>query len=257
MDGTPLRVFKADMHIHSCLSPCADVQMSPKRIVDRCCERGLDIIAICDHNSAENTVAAMRVGIHQGLTVLPGLEICSREEVHILALFEDPEQATVMQAFVYAHLIEKNNPELFGDQWVVNEVDEVQETNTRLLIGATQLDVRTIVDKIHSTGGLSIASHVDRPAFGIIGQLGFIPPDLELDGVEISRRMSIHEARETIAGIEDLPCVTSSDAHYLDDIGKVHTLFRMPDPTVEEIRLALKGEKGRRILETSPGKAGT
>ena len=221
--------------------------MSPKRIVDRSCDEGLDIIAICDHNSAENTEAAVNVGLLRGITVLPGLEVCSREEVHIIALFGDPKQAMAMQAFVYAHLVEENNPKLFGDQWVVNEVDEVLAANTRLLIGATQLDIKTIVDRIHSIGGLSIASHVDRPAFGIIGQLGFIPSDLALDGVEISRRMSLHEARETITGIENLPCVTSSDAHYLDDIGKVHTLFEMVDPTLNEIDLALKSEDGRSL----------
>ncbi len=242
-----MRVFKADLHIHSCLSPCADVQMSPKRIVDRSCEKGLDIIAVCDHNSAENGEAAVAAANHRDLRVLPGLEICSREEVHILALFEDLEQAKAMQMFVYAHLMERNDPEFFGKQWIVNEVDEVMGENDKLLIGATQLDVGAIVDRVHSIGGLSIASHIDRLAFGIIGQLGFIPPDLPLDGVEISRRMHLQQARETILGIEGLSCVTSSDAHYLHDIGTAYTLFEMEEPTLGEIALALKNENGRSL----------
>lgn len=237
------------MHIHTCLSPCADWQMSPKRIVERSCDRGLDIIAICDHNSMENAKAAMVAAENKDLKVLPGLEICSREEVHIVAIFGDPGQAETMQDYVYAHLTEENQPDVFGDQWVVNEKDEFLRDNPRLLIGATQLNIQQIVEKIHGIGGLSIASHVDRPAFGIIGQLGFIPPDLALDGIEVSRRMTPAHARETIGGLEGFPLVTSSDAHFLDDIGSAHTLCEMVAPTLPEIVLALKSEKGRRIIE--------
>jgi hypothetical protein len=242
-----MRGFKADMHIHACLSPCSDWEMSPKRIVEKSHQKGLDIIAICDHNSAENVGATIVAGEKRGIEVLPGMEVCSREEVHIIALFEKLEQALVMQEYVYAHLPEENQPALFGDQWVVNENDEFLRENPRLLIGATQLGLNEIVEKIHSLDGLSIASHVDRPAFGIISQLGFIPPDLKLDGIEVSRHITPEEAREKIAGIGNLPCVTSTDAHYLDDIGGVWTTFKLAEPTIKEIRLAFKNEKGRSI----------
>lgn len=242
-----MRGFRADMHIHTCLSPCSDWEMSPKRIVERSHQKGLDIIAICDHNSAENVGAAIVAGEKRGIEVLPGMEVCSREEVHIVALFEKLEQALAMQEYIYAHLPEENQPELFGDQWVVNENDEFLRENPRLLIGATQLGLNKIVEKIHFLDGLSIASHVDRPAFGIISQLGFIPPDLKLDGIEVSRHTSPKEAREKIAGIGDFPCVTSTDAHYLDDIGGAWTTFNLAEPTIKEIRLAFKNEKGRRI----------
>ena len=242
-----LRHFSADLHIHTCLSPCSDWEMSPKKIVAKSIEKQLDIIAICDHNSAENVQAAIRLGEKLGLCVLPGMEICSREEVHILGLFSSAEQALAMQEFVYAQLPGENQAELFGYQVIVNEKDEVSGEVSRLLIGASRLSLLDIVVKIHKLGGLSIASHVDRPSFGIIGQLGFIPAGLSLDGLEVSYRVPLNEVRKKVPGVLDFPCISSSDAHFPDDIGKVKTIFTLVAPTFKEIRLAFKGQGGRRI----------
>jgi PHP family Zn ribbon phosphoesterase len=243
-----LKEFKADMHIHSCLSPCSDWEMSPKKIVRRSLEVGLDLIAVCDHNSAENAGAAMHEGEKQGLRVLPGIEICSKEEVHILALFDELEQALEMQEFIYSNLPGENKPEVFGYQVVANERDEVLGENSRLLIGATQIGLHDIVKKTHLLGGISVSCHVDRPAYGIINQLGFIPGDLTLDGVEVSYRIKLADAQKKIPGIQNFPCVTASDAHYLNDIGKVWTAFLISEPSLKEIRLALSGKDGRRIV---------
>ncbi len=247
-DDASLRYFKADLHIHTCLSPCSEWEMSPRKIVKKSIEKNLDIIAICDHNSAENVRAAKRSGEAQGLNVLPGMEICSREEVHMLALFDDVEQALTMQEYVYAHLVGENRPEVFGYQVIANENDEVLGEVSRLLIGATELSLHDIVVKIHNLDGICIASHVDRPSFGIINQLGFIPPDLLIDGVEVSFRLPLGEARKKLPGMMNLPCISSSDAHFPDDIGKTKTVFVLAEPTLEEIRLALKGNNGRRII---------
>ena len=243
-----LKRFKADLHIHSCLSPCSDWAMSPKKIVQQSLEVGLDLIAICDHNSAENAGATMREGNSQGVQVLPGLEICSKEEVHILALFDELEPALEMQAYVYANLPGENNTEVFGFQVIANEQDEVIGENPRLLIGATRLGLHDIVKQTHALGGINISCHVDRPAYGIINQLGFIPEDLNLDGLEVSSRIKLAEAAQTIPGIGNFSCVTASDAHYPNDIGKAWTVFQMAEPTLAEIRLALAGKDGRRIL---------
>ncbi len=243
-----MKAYKADMHIHSCLSPCGDLDMSPKGIVEKCLEKGLDLIAICDHNTVENAEAIMLLGKRGGLCVLPGMEVCSKEEAHILAIFGNMAQASQMQSYVYEHLPGVNNAELWGPQIVANEDDEVMGENNRLLIGATTLSVHQIVEKTHAIGGLSIASHVDRSAFGIVSQLGFIPPDLALDGVEVSFRLPIKEARSKIRSIGKLPCITSSDAHFLSDIGKIHTTLVMAEVTFEEIVLALKGADGRYIV---------
>ena len=221
--------------------------MSPKKIVAKSIEKQLDIIAICDHNSAENVQAVKRLGEKLGLCVLPGMEICSREEVHMLGIFNTVAQAQAMQEFVYAHLPGENQAEVFGYQVIANEKDEVCGEVSRLLIGASRLSLQDIVVKIHKLGGLSIASHVDRPSFGIIGQLGFIPEDLSLDGLEVSYRVPLNEVRKKVPGILNFPCISSSDAHFPDDIGKIKTVFTLAAPTFEEIRLALKGQDGRKI----------
>ena len=246
-----LTKFKADLHIHSCLSPCSDWDMSPKKIVQKSLEQHLDLIAICDHNTAENAAATLREGTRQGIAVLPGMEICSKEEVHLVALFNNIEDTLKMQEYVYAHLPGKNQPEVFGHQVVADEHDQVLGENPRLLIGATQLSLLDIVEKAHHLGGICISAHVDRPSYSLIGQLGFIPEDLHLDAVEVSYRVPLEKALTEVVGISDYPCVTSSDAHFLHDIGKVWTEFVLAAPSLEEIRLALAGVNGRRILNNT------
>jgi len=221
--------------------------MSPRTIITRSLEKRLDIIAVSDHNSAENVSAAMQLGKKYGIHVLPGMEICSREEVHILALFDTLTHVMTMQEYIYAHLPGENRPDVFGYQIVANEKDEVLSENPRMLIGATQLDLYKIISKVRSLGGISIAAHVDRPAYSIISQLGFIPPDLPLDAVEVSSRIPCDKAPEKIAGIKNFSCITCSDAHCPDDIGKVWTDFLLTEPTLAEIQLALKGVDARRI----------
>ena len=243
-----MKAFRADLHIHSCLSPCADLDMSPRAIVEKSLEEGLDIIALCDHNSAENVGAALRMGTRRGITVIPGMEINTREEVHILALFEDEAQALDMQRTVYSHLKGTNRPELFGDQVVANELDEVEGFNDRLLIGATGLTLQEVIGKIHDLGGLSIASHIDRPSYSLLSQLGFVPPDIKLNGVEISRAMKKEEIDSQIPGLGELPMIRSSDAHFLKDIGKAFTSYFIEAPNLKELGLALEGKENRKIL---------
>ena len=246
-----LKKFKADLHIHSCLSPCSDWDMSPKKIVAKSLEQRLDLIAICDHNTAENAAATSREGARQGIVVLPGMEICSKEEVHLVTLFKKIEDALKMQQFVYDHLPGKNQPEVFGHQVVADEHDQVLGENDHLLIGATQLSLHDIINKAHRLGAICISSHVDRPSYSLIGQLGFIPEDLHLDAVEVSYRVPLDKALTEVPGIKDYPCVTASDAHFLRDIGKTWTEFILAAPTLDEIRMALAGNEGRRILNNT------
>ena len=243
-----MKLYKADLHIHSCLSPCAELDMSPRAIVEKSLEVGVDIIAVCDHNSAENVEAAIRAGARFGLVVLPGMEINSREEAHILAVFERASEALVMQEIIYNNLKGSNSPEIFGEQVVANEDDEVEGFNDRLLIGAAELGLYEITEEIHRLGGLAIASHIDRPSFSIISQLGFIPKDLKLDGVEISRAGKENSEVKDLAGRIGLPQVTFSDAHIIDDIGKAHTLFSLENPSFREIAMAFKDKSGRGVI---------
>lgn len=239
----------ADLHIHTCLSPCADLQMTPSKIVKTAIEKGIDIISISDHNSAENVIAAKKAAEKTGLKVLAGMEITSSEEVHVLALFDNIESVTKLQNVVYENLLPGENDEKrFGYQIVVNEKDEVLNFNKRLLIGAPTLTAYAVVNITHSLGGLSIASHIDRDAFGIISQLGFIPPDLKFDALEISPKTSIEEAKTKFSEYSHIPWITSSDAHHVNDIGRVSTGFLMHDATFEELCMALKGVEGRGVI---------
>lgn len=234
-------MVRADLHVHTCLSPCADEQMQATAIVKQARTMGLDMIGICDHNSAENVAAVVKAGLREGLSVIAGMEITSREEAHILGLFETEQDLMQMQDLVYKNLSGENYEESFGPQTVVDEWDRVVGTNRRLLIGATALSVEQVVDAIHERGGLAIASHVDRERFSLIGQFGFIPKGLRLDAVEVSRPSS------TAQGY-GYPVVVCSDAHFLEDIGKSFTCFMVENLSLSEIRKALCNEMGRKIV---------
>ncbi|OHB86307.1 MAG: hypothetical protein A2V98_12940, partial [Planctomycetes bacterium RBG_16_64_12] len=214
--------------------------MLPTAIVKQAKALGLDMIAICDHNSAENVAAVAEAGRRESISVIPGMEITSREEVHVLGLFKTENELMDMQAVVHGSLPGENNEQAFGPQTVVDQWDRVVGVNRKLLIGATGLTLEEVVAAIHDFGGLAIASHIDRPGFGLIGQLGFVPEGLMLDAVEVSPRAAMRRWK-------DFPVVTSSDAHRLEDIGKSFTRFFVEEASMEEIAKALGGEDGRRV----------
>lgn len=247
-----MREFKADLHIHTCLSPCGESEMTPGLIVKEAIKKGLDIIGICDHNSSENVLSVKKVGEKkQGLKVLGGIEINTREEVHILALFDNEENLMTLQRIVYESLTGINDERAFGEQLVLNEEDKIVDKNTRLLIGATDLPIEKTVGFANSLGGLVIASHVDRDSFSIISQLGFVPKGLEVEALEVSMNMSIKDFNEQFSSVsQGLPLVSFSDAHCLRDIGKSSTTFFMEEPTILEIKKAIAGLDGRRVSIT-------
>jgi hypothetical protein len=223
--------------------------MGPRTIVDRAAARGLDVIGICDHNSSENVPAVAGAARGTNLKVLPGMEVTSKEEVHILALFDRLDRAFELQAIVYGHLPGENDAEAFGPQVVVNAEHEVLGFNKRLLAGATELSVEEVVDSIHGLDGLAVASHVERETFGIIGQLGFIPPGLRLDALEVSRHTSLAEARRRFPEYRRFAFVRSSDAHCPEDIGAALTSFLLNEATTREIQKALHGQDSRCVVD--------
>lgn len=244
-----VREFRCDLHIHTCLSPCADLDMYPSALVRKSIKEHIDIIGICDHNASENVQYVVQAAQATPLVIFPGMEITTREEVHVLALFENTEQLSILQDIIYRSLSGMNREELFGCQPIVNEADEVEGFNERLLIGSTELPLSSIVASIHNLRGLAIAAHIDRESFSILGQLGFIPPDINFDALEISSRTGTEEARKRYPELSSYTFVSSSDAHFINDIGKGITHAFMEAPTFEEFRLALAREKGRYIGE--------
>jgi hypothetical protein len=237
-----------DTHVHTCLSPCAELDMHPSAVARAAAQAGLDAVAVCDHNSVENAGAVERAGRAAGVAVIPGMEITSAEEVHILGLVPDLEAAFALQSRVYRALPGRNDERAFGMQVIANEDAEVLGFNEHLLSGATTLSVDDVVSAIHGVGGLAVASHVDREGFGIIGQLGMIPAGLPLDALEVSRRMPLPAGRARFAPRDEFPILCASDAHEPKDIGLSATYMLLERPTLEEMRQALAGQGGRELL---------
>jgi len=241
-------VFVMDTHTHTCLSPCADLDMHPAGLVAAAVCAGLDAVAVCDHNSAENVASAQRAGLAAGIAVIPGMEITSEEEVHILALLPDAEAALSLQSRIYRELPGRNDERAFGMQVIANEHAEVLGFNERLLAGATTMTVDGVVAAIHKVDGLAIAAHIDRERFGILGQLGIIPAGLPLDALEVSPRTSLSAARTAFTPKLEYPILCGSDAHEPKDVGRAATFMLLEEPTLSEMRQALKGCAGRVIL---------
>ncbi|MBD3413126.1 MAG: PHP domain-containing protein [Candidatus Aminicenantes bacterium] len=241
-----LKRIKADFHIHTCLSPCADLEMSPQNIASQAKTENIDLLGICDHNSAENVSALKKAANKFKIQVLPGIEVTTQEEIHILALFNKTSSAFELQEIIYQNLPGENDEETFGMQVVVNEKGEVLHFNKHLLIGATSLSLEKTVHLIHSLDGLAIAAHIDRPTFSIISQLGFIPDSIEIDALEISPLTSISEAKKRYPS--KLPMVCFSDSHFLKEIGNGTTFFYIETSSIQEIKKAFLNQEGRKIV---------
>lgn len=230
--------MRFDLHIHSCLSPCADLEMAPAAIVARACEEGLGGIAVADHNSARNAPALAECCAAAGLACLFGLEVATVEDVHLLTLFDRLEQAAAMTELVYAALPRRiNQPDVFGDQPVVNARGEIEELEWRLLGAPTRLSLVEVGDAVRACGGLLVASHVDRPTFSFFSQLGVMSGDEGFDAMELSAHARESDWRARTA---PLPMLRSSDAHYLHQIGRVWSEADLPAFSVAALRTVLQ-----------------
>jgi 3',5'-nucleoside bisphosphate phosphatase len=211
--------LNTDLHIHTALSPCGDRDMTPNNIVNMAKLKGLDVIAITDHNSIENVSACIEVGNMVGLTVIPGMELQTKEDVHIICLFPNLKQASSFQEYVYSNMPNlTNNERIFGEQLVIDAKDEVIGKNTRLLLTSTRISLDEAFYEVNRLEGVFIPAHIDKSANGIIENLGFIPDYLDIRTLEYR---SIEKVSNFIkAGIlkDKYRLIKSSDAHYLEDI---------------------------------------
>jgi PHP family Zn ribbon phosphoesterase len=215
-------LYKADLHIHSCLSPCASLDMSPLAIVGRAMEVGLNCLALTDHNSAGNCAAMASICAREGILFFPGLEVTTAEEAHVLCLFGDTAAADEFGRTVYDALPHiRNIPEKTGDQVLVNEADEVEGFEERYLGMATTLTVDALRERAFSMGALVIAAHVDKPCFSVISQLGFLSGDFS--AVELSRAGAMREEARKLT--DGYAAVTASDSHYIHTIGSASVEF--------------------------------
>lgn len=241
------RYLLADLHVHTVLSPCAEVEMIPPLIVQRARDLGLEIVAITDHHAADNVAAVMEAAGSTGLTVLPGMEVQSREEVHLLCLFDTVSQVMAWQEQVFAALPDQPNDEaFFGAQYVVRADGSYRATVKRLLSVSTALSVEEVVAGVQALDGIVLAAHVDRPSYSLIGNLGFVPPGLRIAGIEISRHADPAETARRWPQTTGYGLVVGGDAHRLDEM-TARTMLKVADPVVGEIALALSAQDGRRV----------
>ncbi len=239
--------FTADLHIHTVLSACAEEEMLPDLIIERGRAQGITLLAVTDHNSAENAAAMLRAAEGSGITVWPGMEVQTREEVHLVCLFDTLEQVLAWQEEVYAHLPRmRNREEVFGVQIVLDAAGNPVGRNERLLLTSASLSVEAVVWRVRALGGLCLPAHVDRPAYSIIANLGFIPPDLALPGVEISHLVDVASARERFPELARYTLVSGSDAHRLNDL-RPRTTLKLEAATVAELARALASEGDRGV----------
>lgn len=241
------RYLLADLHLHTVLSACAEVEMIPPFIVRRARELGLEVIAVTDHNAALNAAAVVEAAAGSGIAVLPGMEVNSREEVHLTCLFDTLEQALGWQDQVRAALPDRENDEdFFGAQFVVDATGEYLSTEKRLLSTATALSVEEVVRGVTRLGGIVLAAHVDRPHSSLIANLGFVPAGLGIAGVEFSRNADVPKMMARYPQLAGYGKIVSGDAHRLEEM-TARTMFKIQAPSVAELALALAGQDGRRV----------
>lgn len=243
-----LTPFKADLHIHTVLSPCGDLEMSPAAIVERALARGIDMIAISDHNTTRQVKVAQKIGREKGLFVLGGVEVTSQEETHCLCYFADDAQLDSFQAFLDVHLPPiPNDEERFGYQLIVDENDEIVGEEPYHLLNAIDVDIDDIYDEVHRIGGLFVPAHINKGTTSLMSQLGFVPPDLRADALEINFRTTKAEILKKFAYLKRFNFITDSDAHFIDNVGDVYNVIYMEHRTFAEFAMALHGEGGRYI----------
>ena len=244
--------YAADLHIHTALSPCGDKQMTPPEIARVACERGLALIAVCDHNSARNAEAVRQAGATAGLAVLAGMEIATAEEVHLLGIFPD-EPAAMAASRTVRDMLPDGDAEYFakfGRQVLMNADGGEAGEETRALARAVPMSLEDAVALVRQHGGLAIPAHVDRPTYGLLSRLGQLPAEGLFDALDVSGRSS-QLPQVAVFASSRLTAITSSDAHYLRDIGGSWTELVMEAPTFAELAMALRGEGGRRAFRVT------
>ncbi len=241
-----MKKFRADLHIHTLLSPCAGLEMTPLNIIEKAKNTGLDIIGITDHNSTKHALLVKEIGEKQGVFVLPGAEVTSREEVHCLAFFEKENQLAAFQQFIEDNMTEiPNNEEYLGYQPVIDEKENILEMLPFFLPAALKKGITTIQEEVEKLNGIFIPAHIDRSVNGILSQLGFIPTGLKFDALGVLNPAIQKDVEKQYVLQNKITCIRNSDAHYLNQIGEICSVFNMEQISFREIKMALNQQNNR------------
>lgn len=242
-----MKKFRADLHVHTVLSPCAEVEMIPPLIVQKALEKHIDLIAITDHNASANVRAVQKAAEGTQLTVLPGMEVQSREDVHLLTIFETIEELETWQTEVdYALPDLPNQPDFLGEQFIIDETGDFIRNEPRLLLTSTCLSIDEIFIRVKKLGGLVIPAHAERTSYGLLPTLGLISENWDLLALEVSRHTTPEKAAVIFPALRQYPLIQSGDVHRLDEFLGT-TIFTLAFPTLLELRMALNHIDGRDV----------
>lgn len=232
-----------DLHMHSCLSPCGDMDMTPANIVGMAKLKELDVIALTDHNTCRNCEAAMKVGEAYGVIVIPGMELTTQEEVHVVCLFPSLEKAMEFDAFVYENLQKiENRPDIFGRQVLMNEDDEELGEEPYLLINATNISFDRVNAAVKKCDGVMIPAHIDKTANGLIPTLGFVPFGSDFVCAEVANLAKLPDILDKFPYFKDCNIISDSDAHYLENINERVNYIEVTEKSIQGVLRAL-GER--------------
>jgi len=219
-----------DFHVHSCLSPCADNDMTPNNIAGMAAVAGLNIVALTDHNSSRNCPAFFAAARRNGIIPIAGMELTTAEDIHVVCLFEHLEEALTFNDEVDRRRIRfKNRTDIFGDQLLTNENDEVIGTEEDLLPNATEISIDSVSELVSAFNGVCFPAHIDRDANGIITTLGVFPEDTDFTCAELHDMGLAEELRERYPVLKGMQLFSGSDAHYLWDIRDKEHYFDLED----------------------------
>ncbi|MBE0652728.1 MAG: PHP domain-containing protein [Bacteroidales bacterium] len=240
--------FKADLHIHTVLSPCGSLEMSPVNVINHAVKKGMDIIGITDHNTTRHCELLRELGIEKGIFVLAGAEVNTREEIHCLAFFEKSIELQKFQEYLDEWLAPiKNDPDKFGDQVQVNRKDEIVYVEEKSLFASLNQSIEEVEMKVHELNGIFIPAHIDRPRNSVYSQLGFFPEGLKADAIEIFRDTDPFAFITRHPEVDGFTMIKSSDAHFPGDIARNYSIFKLRNLSFAEIMLALENSAGREV----------
>lgn len=240
--------YRYDLHLHSCLSPCGDNDMTPNNMVNMAALLGCDIMAVTDHNDCRNVPAAVEVGKEVGVLVVPGMELCTSEEAHVVCLFDSVEGCLEFQKYVYSQTPDiKNRVEIFGEQLILNASDECIGSEDRLLLSASFISVNDVLQLARQYGGTAFPAHVNADSYSVIASLGMIPEEAGFSACEITRDCDIETLKILNPEIEGKQIFTDSDAHYLHLMTDDMNWIELPEKTLPALIAFIDGRGEGRL----------
>lgn len=237
-----MNTYRYDLHVHSCLSPCGDNDMTPNNLVQMALLTGCDILALTDHNTCRNAPAALEAGERAGLLVIPGMELCTAEEAHVVCLFETLEGALDFDRYVYENMPHvPNRPEIFGEQRVLDGEDQQVGEEENLLLVSSFIGVDQVVELTARYGGVAFPAHVNRDSFSVIASLGAIPEEVGFTSAEVTRDCDLESFVKLHPELRGLPIFRNSDSHYLESLAGDPWELSLPERSASAVLKAVQG----------------